>query len=186
MIKLSEMSDEALKSLYHNNEFLQKEAKEYSQEEFDFRMEEIMGYFRKIRGMEWNLGYPGNYISVEESAYKSFFDACLNLTHDMGFFTEETTALIERAGKKAEFFYDAMVGYEDISDSRFNCLENWQKKIVKSASDEIIENYMSEWNYYFSDEAAEECFFDIWIDSYGDDYLTDGEYVYEAELRKYS
>lgn len=187
MIKLSEMENQALKALYHKNEFLQNEGKRYAEDDFRFRIDEIMIYFREIKDMEWNFGYPGDYINVDLCAYHPFLEACLKLGEDMPYiFTEETFGKIRRAEKRAEFYYDSVIGYEDPSENRFKMLEKWINDIVADAVREIIKNYHAEENYYYSDEAAESAFFDCWVDCHGDDYLTDGEYVYEAELRRYS
>ena len=187
MIKLSEMETQALKELYGKNEFLQKEGKRYAEDDFSINMNDMMGHFRKINGIEWNLGYPGDYINVDLCEYHSFFEACLKLGEDMPYiFSEETFDKIKRAEKKAEFYYASVIGYEEPSMNRFNMLEKWINDIVADAVREIIKSYHEEESYYYSDEAAEEAFFNWWMDCNGDNYLTDGEYVYEAELRKYS
>ena len=185
MMMLSEMSREALKDLYENNETLKEWNIEWTYDEFNLRMDEIFSYFREIKGTDYEMGGYYDYFRVEEKAYYEFLSACLKLNHDMGVFKDETAAMIQRGKDKAEFYYDAMLGYYDISDARFENLEKWLKGIIDTATNEIISYYRDTEDYYTSEEGREECFWDVWLPNNEDNYQSDGRYLYELDVRKF-
>ena len=182
---LSKLNENEIKDLYAKNDFLKNQARDGAIDELYFWAGEKMVYFKGIKSLDYNFGYPGNYINVKDGDYKDFISACLELAHDMCIFTDNTVKKLERAKAKADFYYDALIGYEDISDARFENLEKWMDGIIELAENELIEDYCNEESYYYTDKAAFEYFQDIWMDANGDAYQTDGEYVYETEYRKY-
>lgn len=182
MKKLSELTPEEIKSLFKCNKFMQERAQDYAQENAEIVVSEILHPFNRMHGIDYNIGYPANYFTVQQEAYKDFLDACEN--HDFSIFSEELENKIKRANDRAHFFNYLLLGYEDISDSRYRSLEAWLDGIVEEAAEAIVDYCVAEYDAVFDTfvqiEAAE-----MFCD-FNDNYETDGAYIYETTRRKYA
>lgn len=186
---ISGLNSEELSALYKNNSWIKEECHKWALIDFDFLMEEAFLYLKDVKGLEYNMGYPGNYMcfsAYSNDNYEDFFEACIETQNkSICIFSDDVMAKIERGSKKTAFYKDCVCGYEDISAARFDQLEKWLKGIFEAAVNEIIEFYKSSEDYAYSDEAAEEAV-EFWADNHGDDYYTDGTMIYETECRKYA
>ena len=183
MKKLSELTTEEIRNLLSCNEWMKKQAQEYSEEGAQIVVDEVLKPFQELRGIRYNIGYPANYMDIPQEYYKEFLNACEN--HDYcGIFTEETARMIERAGKRAYFFTDCLYGYEDISNENYERLEKWIDEIVHAAAIEIVAFCAAEYENAWNDEVVKESA--IMFCDCNDSYETDGKYIYETEVRMYA
>lgn len=181
--KLSDCTGEELVSIMENNSFVREECEKRAVENMDFwwSIDEYLRYICKVPGIDYNFGYPGNYMcfrAYEKDHYREFFEACLKTQKDYGLFSDETAAKIDRAYKKIEFWEDCVYGYEEISDSRLNHLEGFLKNTFEEAKNSIFWAYDMEENYVYTVDAAIDNL-EFWADDHENDYYTDGVKLYE-------
>lgn len=163
---LENMSDNELSIIWKNNRDIRTQVFDIClNNEYDFINNEIYSDFRyydNLHGREkWSIDIHESsqcfYITVDPVNYEDFLIGCLKVAHDIASdFSDDHITLINRLLKKVVFFRDCIEGYIDISDSRFNSLENWiesgVKKLIK-ALENTIKLYVEapyEDNYCFS------------------------------------
>lgn len=183
MKKLSELTPEEIKALLQENETFKKWAQEYAQESTDLNISYVLRPFQGLRGIDYNIGYPGDYFRVSQEHYKDFLEACQE--YEVFFmFSESTQKLINRAENRAGFFEDCLYNYIDISDKKWSCLEKWMNEVVHTATSEILQFCTAENENIFDDAFIEEEA--IFFCENNDQYETDGRYIYEITRRKYA
>ena len=186
MMKLLEdLTPEELQNLYSVNKKLQEMATEQATNSADYFISDILSYFSGIHGVDYNIGYPGSYMSVKPHAIPDFIRACQDMQKSYCILSDETAAKIDRAEARADFYKEARNGYETISDDKYLQLEKWIDRIISDAAGEIARSLDDEYNAAYTDEAARdnlECL----IDNIGSQYETDGRYIYEIDRRKYA
>jgi hypothetical protein len=185
MRKLNELDPQELENLFAVNEKLRSIASERAQENADFWVSEYLTGFRNLRGVDYNIGYPANYMTVRNTAYKDFLDAAKEAQENFGLFEEETANRIERALARVEIYDDATYGYYDMSSANFTRLEKWMDEQVETIAAELAARLETEYEYAYTDDAARD-FLEFIVDEVGDKYETDGKYLYETERRKYA
>lgn len=187
---LNELTNEELKELYKVNNFLQEQASETAADNVQFWLDDILHYFRGTKA-EYNIGYPGNYFHFNDTwagynDYKSFFEALETVKNTFCVFSEKTAAKIERAGKKIDFYLESIFGYEDISEENSERITKYIDGLFKTASDEILQFLVSDYESQFDEELIIDEFLPLFVENCGDQYETDGEFIYETECRKYA
>ena len=183
MKRLSELTTEEIKTLLQENKTFKEWAQEYAQESADLNISFILRPFQDVRGIDYNIGYPGDYFRVSQEYYKEFLRACQedDVFH---MFSESTQELINRAENKSVFFEDCLYNYIDISDKKWSCLEKWMDEAVHTATNEILQFCIAENENVFNDAFIEEEA--VLFCENNDQYETDGRYIYEITRRKYA
>lgn len=186
MEKLIELTLDQQKALFIKNAWLKKQAENRAEEEADFWADEVLSYFRNVRGIRYSIGYCNyNYLEVDYNHYNDFLEALRDAQKDICILSDEEALILSRLENKIEFYRDCCSGYEDISDARFSHLEKWIEGNIKYLCDCIVKYISSSYDYYYSDEGAADAL-ELLIDNIGTDYETDGIYIYELEVRKYA
>lgn len=179
---LSELSFDELKELHNKNKFLQDAVYDLFNSCVSDDLKEIASYLKNVTGIRYDLGnIYGDYIRVFQESYKQFLEACKELEYNLCVFPEGFSALIiDRLIAKYDFYYDCISGYEDISEKRFEKLERWFESGVENVIQQIL-NYVDSLQDYDS-----EYYLESFVEACGDEYATDGTYIYELEVKKYA
>ena len=87
--RLSDCTGEELVFIMENNSFVRKDCEKRAVENMDFwwSYDEYLRYISKVPGIDYNFGYPGNYMcfrAYEKDHYREFFEACLKTQKDYG------------------------------------------------------------------------------------------------------
>lgn len=138
--------------------------------EFDayYQADEILSYFRHATGdtlKDYEIGACcRNYVKAGND-WAAFLADCMNVQKILAPFDPKTAEDITRAYKKIDFYEDAACGYEDISDEKFNNLENWIRNIITEACEQIA-TYAAESYEQFEDEGLlEDYFVTCWLEN---------------------
>jgi len=185
---ISDLSTEELKDLFSKNEFLRKKCAERALIDMEFVMEDFFRYIGKVKGLDYNFGYPGNYMNFgayTADYYEDFFRACIDTQENMIVFSDYVLEKIKKAYSKAAFYQDCTYGYEEISEKRYNDLEKLMITTFETAKNSLFRAYSDIEDYYYSDAAAADEL-DIWADDHGSDYETDGTKIYETIYNVYA
>ena len=185
MKKLNELTPEEVKNLLTVNKWFRDQAQEYAQESTNIFVSDILRPFRDVRGIDYNIGYPGNYFTVSQEYYKEFLTVCEEHPEKDWIFGDILNNAIERAGNRIYFFEDCLFGYNDISEKNWEHLEKWIDGIVEKAARAIVHACNEEEAAAYTDETIEENAF-CFCDTYGDQYETDGKVIYETTCRQYA
>lgn len=179
---LNDLSLEEFKTLLSVNKWLREDFAEYARDQKESFVWDVMEYFKGLDSFDYCVDEyrPYCYIHIDNAAeYPDFISACYSLNHDMCVI-EKTRGNLERLNKKVGFYAACVNGYEEISDSRFNCLESWIIENIRVVSDEIL-------NYCISEIETDDLeFFDIYLEGNGTEYTTDGRYIYPVNEIKYA
>lgn len=185
MRKLIELSDKELKELYNKNSFLREEADNYAADSAYIQVDEFLRPFDKMIGVDYSIGDCGDYFNFNMSRgnLADFLSAAEECGRDYCFLTDELNSKITRAKSRADFYIDARNGYENISDSKFEKLEEWIEGIVadvcRAICDEASDFYTSEPELLANDLGW-------FIEANYADYTTDGALIYEPQIRAYA
>lgn len=180
---LSALSYEELKELLQQNNFLRDEIYKYAMDCIGLEISDIARYLDKVKSIRYELGNAcyGDYIKIHTEYYDQFLSACENLQKDYCIFPESFNFnKFERMQAKFDFYYDCVVGYQDISDKQFELLEKWFESGIQEIIDMILD-YVDGLQDY-----SELDYLECYVDSYGGEYETDGRYIYETQVRKYA
>ena len=183
MKKLNELTAEEVKELLKVNNYLREQAQAWADDNAQEVINECLRPFERMYGIDYNIGYPANYFSVQQGSYKDFLFACLDHEYKESLFAG-FLAEIERASKRAYFFEDALNGYEDISDKNWKRLEKWMDNIVRIATESIVSDCTEVYENSYDEETITEtalCFCEN-----SDDLLTDGKQIVELNPRIYA
>lgn len=185
---ISELNMDELKALYEKNSFMREECSKESLFGFEITCEDFFRYISNVKGLDYNFGYPGNYMNFRAYSadyYEDFFKACIDTEKVFSIFSDDTMKKIEKAYSKAGFYQECTYGYEEISEKRYNDLDRLMTTTFEKAKNELFRAYSDLEDYYYSDAAAIDCI-DVWAENHGDDYETDGEKLYETTYRVYA
>ena len=177
MKRLNELTIEELKGLYAKNKWLQTQGEEYRDETAYFWVDEYLHDIPKR--IDYRIEAYNSYMYIAMYDYADFVEYCDAIEKDFGIFYEYE-GLIKRLLTRTDFYRDCVQGYEDISDDKFDLLNNWMTAGVEMLKDHLVECLQSEY------EVDPVELLDCLIENIGDDYETDGEYIYELNVRKYA
>lgn len=175
---LNELSLDELKKLYEKNHFLQTQVEEYRDDTADFWVREYLdGLPRRV---DYSIsGYSYSYINVREDDYREFIEYCNEIDRDFELFYTHRD-LLDRLTARSDVFEDILNGYKDISDSKWELFLNWMSDGVRVLTDYLVGFLQCQ---YETDPIE---LLDCCVDNIGDEYETDGEYIYEVNVRKYA
>lgn len=130
--------------------------------EAEWTVSDILAYFehKNERGntfytIDFEIGsYGYNYIeSVKGASYKELLVSdILKLHYDFNILSVDTVSLLKRINERISFYVSAALGYEDISDDKFDLLEDWVEEGIQTALNEILDFCEDEYNYYLDSE----------------------------------
>jgi len=179
--KLCELTTAEVKNLLSNNKFLRETAEENAQEDAWFMLNEyVLAPFSRMRGIDYNIGYPGNHFTVKESNFADFLTACMDHDEKESIFGDILPE-IARAAARADFFEEVYNGYIEMTDKKYADFEEWMREKVSKATRAIVKRCIEEVDYSYTEEAIEtaaEMFCE-----FRDDLLTDGEKIMENAPR---
>ena len=182
---LAELTPEELGTLYEKSDKLKQIAQEQADFDAEVLTDDIFYSLRNIKGIDYEISaYGYSYMKVKPSAYEAFLDACEGIAHDFCIFTPEQAEQIKRAKARASFYYEAVNGYEDISDDKFDMLDKWITGIVEATASAIVREIVDIYESTYDPETIREAL-ECAIDNVGEQYTTDGEYIYELAPRSY-
>lgn len=188
---LSELTAQELDNLFEKNSFFRDQVSEYAARCVDDQLSEYLRPFFNNRAVDYNIGYPGDFFHFDiycgsYDAYYNFFAACKALTREYCIFTDSTQELLNRFYAREGFYLEAIFGNEDITDHDQERITAWiDKKVIAAACDDILTMCKAEYDLQFDDDYLRETA-DIYVEMYGNDYATDGEYIYETTVRRYA
>jgi len=179
--RLADLTHDELMKLYDGHKEIQEACFERLRMDTDYQEEELFSFLGAVKGLDFNLGYPGNYIcfsAYSRDAYDEFFEACIDVQKEYCLFPDDVYEKIKRAATKADFYRECCNGYEDISEARFEHLEKYMKTVFCEAKNSIIRAYNDMEDYCYSETGAREEA-ELWADDHNSDYYTDGINLYE-------
>lgn len=189
---LNELTTEELKELYNNNTFLREQTAEEAAETVSFWLDEVLDNFRNCGGVDYNIGYPGNYFTFLTSRagyndYKAFFEICTDLNHDFCIFSDRTTELLKRVNDRLVFYLESIFGCEDISDDNQEKITEWiDKKVISALCSDILDFCVSDYDAQFDNDYLINEALPLFVENCGDNYETDGQYIYETTRRRFA
>lgn len=177
MKRLSELTFEEVKELYKVNKWLQRQGEEYRDETAYFWCDE---YLHGIpSGVDYQISYCQSYMIVNERDFAEFIEYCNDIDRDFELFYKHRD-LLKRLTARSEVFEEIRNGYKDISDSKWDLFAEWMTDGVNTLKNHLVDVLQSE---YETDPLE---VLDCLIENIGDDYETDGEYIYELDVIKYA
>lgn len=179
---LSSLTPGELENLYNANSWLKKQCEESRELDIEFELNEIADGLRAAKHLNFEIGGYSDYIRVKNGYYEEYLDTLQDMQNKFYIVGDTLQKTLDRLTEKARFYDSCCVGYEDISEKQFDLLEKWFLSGIKELNDYILEYvYQIVNNYEYIIEELE-----IVIDRIGNDYETDGTFIYETEVRKYS
>lgn len=136
---INDLEYDELKKLLENNKDLRCKFWDYYLESiYYFLDEDVLYYFRNIRGVRYEVSYSGVWFTVSENSYKEFLSGCVNLI-DSGLclFSDRVASLVKRADAKSWFYEYCDI--DTVSDNTWGHFSKWYKDIIGLAIDEISE-----------------------------------------------
>lgn len=185
MTKLNELTFDELKALFDKNHWLREEAKEWQDRMNNEYLDDIAGYLRNIKGLDFSIGYDRDaHVTASANCLNEYLEALKALCLELCFFDPETEKLINRLADKVRFYQYCVWGYEDISEEQFQKLDTWFESGLEEIESEIVSK-----TYDIATDYSEDGLLDA-LDQFacidGDEYETDGTYIYEIGRRKFA
>jgi len=178
---LNELSADELNELYTQNNWLREECAHYRDDSVSCLRDEILHHFRGIRSVDYCIDDCGySFMRVKDTCdYSAFLSACRDIQHDYCVFDTAAEKLLGRLSAKINLYRDAYGCYVEMSDRRYAQLEGWIESGLETICS-ALEEYLLALNV-----AAEEYLEDFMMNC-GEDYETDGTFIYELEVRKHA
>ena len=183
MTLLKDLTPEELGALYERNTWLKKEIEKAREEANYYRLEEIADRLREAKHTDFSIGGGyGDFIRVKAGYFKEFLDVLQGMQTDFYIVGDDLNTILNRLTDKAGFFDDCHNCYIDISDENYTRLERWFSANIKEINEYILE-YCYEITTDFDDIEMDLELFQI---NEGENYETDGTFIFEVNARKYA
>lgn len=180
---LSDLTPVELGELFDRKEWLRNECRARREDSNYYQLEEIADRLREARHIEFSIGGGyGDHIKVYSGYYKEYFEVLQTMQRDFYIVGDSLNALLDRLTEKAGFFDDCSNGYADISDNNYNRLKTWFSANLQKINEYILE-YCFDIANNFEDLEDE---LELFVTNSGQDFTTDGTYIYEVSVRKYA
>lgn len=179
MKKLTELTPEELKTLFHNNKHLQQVVLNYSQDDIFMYIGDILKPFEKMHGVDYSISNYNDYFTVKENAFCDFLEGVEEMQTAYCILSDDTFKQVTRALKKADFYTDILEGYQEVTNKTYNNLFKWFSGIVHIVTSEILKHCQDDIMYYYDNNNLCAYFLEM-IDSF-DYFQTDGKKLYELK-----
>ena len=178
---LNELSADELNELYRNNTWLREQCADYMSDSVYYQRDEILDYIRRIGGIDYCIDDCGHsYIRLDNvDEYPDFLSACRKLAVAFCVFDEETEVLLNRLYLHSPLYRMYYHREMEISDYRWSHYEKWMESGVKKISSALVEYLLS-----FDGDPRE--YLEDFLMNCGNDYATDGTYIYETTYRRFA
>lgn len=170
MKKIELLTIEELKKVFNNNEKLQDDVLQAAQEDVFYWFNEYMNCFDRGT-IEYNIGYPGNYMMIKNSY--DFIQGLEELQRAFCYLSDESE-------KKIKYCDHLMQRYNNLYYNDYKNAERLENRIdgiIEELKSEFLNNLIHEYNYYYETKNLRDYFVEIYSDNMNNNYYVDDNFI---------
>lgn len=112
-------------------------------------------------------------VEANKNMLPQFINDCIDAQKALCVFDEKLAKKLQRVAAKIDFYDDACIGYEDISEARFYNLEKWIDETVAQLEKAVATYAQGFYTQFEDDDLLNDYFITFWLDQYGDGLQVD-------------
>lgn len=170
MKQFKELTIEELEIVFNKNEKLQDEVLSAAQEDASYWINEYLSVFDRGT-LEYNIGYPGDYIRVENEY--DFIQGLKKLQKNYCYLSEESEKTIVCCDSLMDRYNN--LSYSDYKNA--DRLENRIDELITELKADLLKQLVNEYNYYYNTDHLQEYFIELYSDNMGDQYYIDDDFI---------
>ena len=170
MKKFELLTIEELKKVFNNNEKLQDDVLQAAQEDVFYWFNEYMNCF-DCGTIEYNIGYPGNYMTIKNGY--DFIQGLEELQRTFCYLSDESE-------KKIKYCDHLMQRYDNLyynDHKNAERLENRIDEIIEELKSEFLNTLIHEYNFYYDTKNLRNYFIEIYSDNLNNSYYIDDNFI---------